>query len=129
MESRRDESSRSEVGSRPLSRRSPEATNVMGRSDGWVRPGDEALLESLRRDGPESCPLLAARIGMHLKYARRRCEELESRGFVRSRDERFYELTERGARYLDGEALDESSDGSENGAEDRRSSSASSAGR
>lgn len=103
MESRRDESLGRGVGSHPFSGRGRGRTNAMGRSDGWMRPGDDALLESLRRDGPESCPLLAARIGMHLKYARRRCEELEARGFVRSRDGRFYELTERGERYLDSE--------------------------
>lgn len=71
-----------------------------------MRPGDEALLQSLRWDGPESTPLLAARIGMHLKYARRRCTELEAHGLVRSRDGRFYELTEQGDEYLGGADAD-----------------------
>ena len=102
MNTRRGDCPDGSVRSYAFSGHDREVSNVEDRSDDWMRPGDEALLESLRRDGPESCPLLAARIGMHLKYARRRCEELESRGLVRSRDERFYELTEQGTQYLDG---------------------------
>ena len=79
----------------------PETTDATERSNGWMQPGDGQLLGSLRRDGPESCPLLAARIGMHLKYARKRCETLEARELVRSLDGRRYKLTERGERYLE----------------------------
>ncbi|PSP74113.1 hypothetical protein BRC86_06825 [Halobacteriales archaeon QS_3_64_16] len=81
--------------------REQDATTATERSDDWMQPGDRRLLDSLRRDGPESRPLLAARIGMHLKYARKRCEALEARELVRSRDGRRYELTERGECYLE----------------------------
>lgn len=110
MNSRRDDSLGGSVRSYAVSGHDQEVPNIVERSNSWMRPGDEALLESLRRDGPESTPLLAARIGMHLKYARRRCEELEAHGLVRSRDERFYELTEQGTRYLDGTDTDVESD-------------------
>jgi hypothetical protein len=71
------------------------------REGNWERPADRALLEAFGQDGPEYCPLVAGRLGLHLKYAERRCNELESRGYLRQRDGRSYELTECGVTRLD----------------------------
>ena len=101
MNSRRNNRQGANVRTRSFPGQEPETTDATERSNDWMQPGDRRLLGSLRRDGPESCPLLAARIGMHLKYARKRCETLEARELVRSLDGRRYELTERGERYLE----------------------------
>ena len=101
MNSPRNNRQGANVRTRSFPGQEPETTDATERSNGWMQPGDRQLLGSLRRDGPESCPLLAARIGMHLKYARKRCETLEARELVRSLGGRRYELTERGERYLE----------------------------
>ena len=70
-----------------------------------IRSTDEAILEELRDQRLEYVALLANRRGLHLRYARERCEVLESRGFVeRTTDEVTYRITEKGEAYLDGVA-------------------------
>jgi hypothetical protein len=80
MEHRRNDSSERDVGSRSISGRDRESADAAERADGWMQPGDETLMGSLCRDGPKSCPLLAARIGMYLNYAGGRCEGLKRAG-------------------------------------------------
>ncbi|MFB6172686.1 MAG: hypothetical protein ABEJ23_09145 [Haloarculaceae archaeon] len=61
---------------------------------------DEAILTCLRDHGPEVEPLVASRTGLHLKYARKRCAALLAAGYIEELDAGYYDLAERGARYL-----------------------------
>lgn len=64
-----------------------------------MRPADESILDFLAREGPELRPFIASRTGTHLKYAERRCEELERRGYITQLDDGRYALSERGRRH------------------------------
>jgi DNA-binding MarR family transcriptional regulator len=67
-----------------------------------LRWTDEAILEELREQRLEYVALLANRRGLHLDYARERCQRLAERGLVeRTTDEVTYRITAAGERYLD----------------------------
>lgn len=71
----------------------------MSSSPHWMRPVDAPILDFLAREGPELRPFVASRTGTHLKYAERRFEELERRGYITCLEDGRYTLTERGRQY------------------------------
>ena len=69
-----------------------------------LRPGDPAILEALRDEGPGYLPLIAAARGLHLGYVEKRVRELSALGLVERVDGgAACGLTERGRRFLRGE--------------------------
>ena len=70
----------------------------------WMNPGDDAILEAISEGGTERLAFVASGRGLHLEYVEDRCRDLETHGMVERIDSGVYRLTERGERYLDGEA-------------------------
>jgi predicted ArsR family transcriptional regulator len=67
----------------------------------WLRPVDEQILEYLREHPPEYIPLVANRLGVHLKYAEQRFVVLVDHGLVQPvTNEVIYGITEQGERLL-----------------------------
>ncbi len=78
-------------------------TVTMGRPN-WMRPADEEILSELHEQRPEYLPLVANRLGMHLGYVERRCDELVEQGLVEAvSEETVYRTTDLGRQYLAGE--------------------------
>lgn len=70
----------------------------------WLTPADEAILESLRDDGPAGPIGLVDRDVTEFSgtYIDRRCVRLAGRGGLITFDRGRYRLTDRGKAYLDG---------------------------
>jgi predicted transcriptional regulator len=72
----------------------------------WMHTADHRILDYLRRERPDYAPLIANRLGMHLKYVEQRIEVLCAYGLLEAiSGEVVYCITERGIDYLEG-ALD-----------------------
>jgi DNA-binding IclR family transcriptional regulator len=70
-----------------------------------MRAADERILRQLQEEQPEYLALVANRLGMHLRYVERRCDVLVEHGLVEPvSGEVVYRTTERGERFLAGEA-------------------------
>lgn len=70
----------------------------------WMGPADEEILRELHEQRPDYLPLVANRLGMHLGYVERRCDELVERGLIEAvSGETVYRTTALGRRYLAGE--------------------------
>lgn len=68
----------------------------------WMVRADMAILDELNEHRLEYVALIANRRGLHLQYARDRCEVLERQGFIeRTTDELTYRITTTGEQYLD----------------------------
>jgi len=79
----------------------------------WMVAVDERILDYLHEEQPDYAPLIASRLGVHLKYVERRCETLEENGLIEPiSGEVVYRITALGVRYLDAV---ESSDRAESG--------------
>ncbi|MFC4551704.1 MULTISPECIES: hypothetical protein [Halorussus] len=74
----------------------------------WLTRSDVAILRDLSADGPDYIPLVANRIGIHLKHVESRCTVLLERGLIeQTTDEVIYRLTEDGEQCLRARSDDE----------------------
>lgn len=71
----------------------------------WLRPEDEAILESLQDDGPAGPGGLDERgcTPFSRAYIERRCARLAGQGGLVSFDRGVYRLTAKGSAYLAGD--------------------------
>jgi hypothetical protein len=68
-------------------------------------PADDRILEFFGDNPPEYVPIVANRLGIHLRYAERRVEVLVEKGLLRAvSKEVVYTTTEAGERVVAGEA-------------------------
>ncbi|MFB6205562.1 MAG: hypothetical protein ABEJ05_03410 [Haloglomus sp.] len=68
-------------------------------------PADERILEFYGDNAPEYVPIVANRLGIHLRYAERRVETLVEQGLLKPvSNEVVYTTTETGEQVLAGEA-------------------------
>ncbi|WP_276260466.1 hypothetical protein [Haloglomus litoreum] len=68
-------------------------------------PADERILEFFGNNPPEYVPIVANRLGIHLRYAEQRVEVLVEQGLLRPvSNEVVYTTTEAGERVVAGEA-------------------------
>lgn len=78
----------------------------------WTHPADERILRHLRENPPDYVALVANRLGMHHGYVERRVETLVEHDMVEPVSaEAVYVVTDRGERYLAGEAGAVAADG------------------
>lgn len=66
----------------------------------WMLTADDQLLIHFSEHGPTLCPQAAGVLGLHVSFARRRCEKLCEHGFLTERNTEF-SLTDRGQRYIE----------------------------
>lgn len=65
---------------------------------------DDAILKAFYRDQPDYIPLVANRLGMHIRYVETRCATLREYGLLKPvTDEVVYAVTDRGEAYLTGD--------------------------
>lgn len=77
--------------------------DVMTQNPDWMHSADARILEDLRRNQPDYVPLVANRLGMHLRYVDGRCDLLVEHGLLTQvTGEAVFRLTDRGERYLAG---------------------------
>lgn len=55
----------------------------------WLLSTDERLLAYFDDNGPSRCPRAAGALGLHVPFARRRCEALRRHGYLAESDSRF----------------------------------------
>lgn len=68
-------------------------------------PADERILEFFEESPPEYVPIVANRLGIHVRYAERRVERLVDQGLLEPvSNEVVYTTTEAGGRVVAGEA-------------------------
>jgi hypothetical protein len=68
-----------------------------------THPADERILAYYRDNPPEYVPLVANRLGIHLRYAERRVAVLVEQGLLEAvSHEVIYTITEDGEQALDG---------------------------
>jgi DNA-binding Lrp family transcriptional regulator len=66
-----------------------------------LHPADERILSYLSEHPPDYVPIVANRLGMHLRYVERRVDILVDRGLLRPvTGEVIYTATEKGERWL-----------------------------
>lgn len=66
-----------------------------------LHPADERILEYLAEHPPDYAPIVATRLGMHLRYVERRITVLADRGLLRAvTAEVVYTTTTKGERRL-----------------------------
>lgn len=71
-----------------------------------THPADERILAYYRDNPPEYVPLVANRLGIHLRYAEQRVEVLVEQGLLEPvSHEVVYSITEAGEQALDGEIM------------------------
>jgi len=64
-------------------------------------PADRRILSYLDENPPDYLPVVATRLGMHLRYVERRVDTLIDHGLVQAvTAEVIYTTTEKGSRYL-----------------------------
>lgn len=69
----------------------------------WMHSADHRILDYLRRERPDYAPLIANRLGIHLKYVEQRIEVLCAYGLLEAiSDEVVYRITDTGVAYLEG---------------------------
>lgn len=66
----------------------------------WMLSADDRILDHFDENGPGLCPQAAGVLGLHVSFARRRCEILCEHGFLYENDTEF-RLTDRGQQYLE----------------------------
>ncbi|MFC6731457.1 DUF2250 domain-containing protein [Haladaptatus sp. DYSN1] len=70
----------------------------------WMHSADHRILDYLQRERPDYAPLIANRLGMHLKYVEGRIDVLCTYGLLEAiSGEVVYRITDRGVAYLEGE--------------------------
>ncbi|PSP98450.1 hypothetical protein BRC89_07840 [Halobacteriales archaeon QS_4_70_19] len=68
-------------------------------------PADERILEFFEANPPEYVPIVANRLGIHVRYAERRVETLVEQGLLEPvSNEVIYTTTEAGEQVVAGEA-------------------------
>lgn len=68
---------------------------------GWMRPGDEAILQFLDEADAEYPAIVANRTGIHTPYVERRCDVLAERGLLEQvTGEVVYRITDEGRRRI-----------------------------
>ena len=55
----------------------------------WLLSTDERLLAYFHDNGPTRCPRAAGALGLHVPFARRRCEALRRHGYLAESESRF----------------------------------------
>lgn len=66
----------------------------------WMLTADDRLLIHFSENGPTLCPQAAGVLGLHVSFARSRCEKLCDHGFLTEQNTEF-SLTDRGQRYIE----------------------------
>ncbi|WP_330631607.1 hypothetical protein [Halocatena halophila] len=66
----------------------------------WMLSVDDQLLDHFASAGPGLCPEAAGRLGLHVSFAKKRCETLCEHGLLYESDT-VYDITELGETYLE----------------------------